>query len=383
MKFNLKTSLVLSVTTALVGFFAPQAEAFLLVANSEGNTIVLVDESSGSVLGNFTTPGAGGLRSPDDLTFGPDGNLYVSMGGSNSIPLIDALYPQDSAVLRFAPNGQFLGVAAFGNGLTRPYGNAFGPDGNLYVASFRSNQILRFNGTTGEFLDVFASDLNGGFGTENGLNGPNGLLFTPDGSLLVTTEGTVNKPDGTLDFKYKSQVLRYTPDQVLGKIPTTIPELFIDQPAVLPDTFGFVSLLGLVLSPDEKSVFVSDFAGGIREYDLATRSLVNLLSTNYTGTTPSQNFVGSLTFGTGATSSTLFAVGFNNSAGADNIGTVLAYANADGSPTAFTGAAFTDGRLVRPIGVTSTAVPEPTAIAGTVLALGGLATRWKKRRGGV
>jgi sugar lactone lactonase YvrE len=380
MKFFLKTSLVLSVTTALLGVSVARAQAFLLVANSESNNILLVDESSGSVLGDFTTPGSGGLRAPDDLTFGPDGNLYVSVGGSNSVPLIDALYPQDSAVLKFAPDGQFLGVAAAGNGLTRPYGNAFGPDGNLYVASFRSNQILRFNGTTGAFIDVFASDLNGGFGTLNGLNGPNGLLFTPDGSLLVTTEGTANKADGTLDFKYDSQILRYTPDQVLGKVPTTIPELFIAQPPALPDTFGFVSLLGLELSPDQQSVFVSDFAGGIREYDLATRSLLNLLSTNYTGTNPSSNFVGSLTFGTGANSNTLFAVGFNNSAGADNIGSVLAYANAQGNPTTFTGDVFTDGRLVRPVGVTSTAVPEPTEIAGSFLALAGLAARWKKRR---
>jgi sugar lactone lactonase YvrE len=380
MNFGSKASLVFGAAAALIGVFSSQAQAFLLVANSEKNNILLVDEFNGAVLGDFTTPGAGGLRAPDDLTFGPDGNLYVSVGGSNSLSLLDALYPTDSAVLKFAPDGQFLGVAASGNGLTRPYGNAFGPDGNLYVASFRSNQILRFNGTTGAFIDVFASDLNGGLGTENGLNGPNGLLFTPDGSLLVTTEGTVNKPDGTLALRFKSQVLRYTPDQVLGKVPTTIPELFIDEPAVLPDTFGFVSLLGLELSPDRQSVFVSDFAGGIREYDLASRSLVSLLSTNYTGTNPSSNFVGSLTFGTGANSNTLFSVGFNNSTGADNIGTILAYANAEGSPTAFTGAAFTDARLSRPIGMTSTAVPEPTAIVGSLLALGGLAARRKKRQ---
>jgi sugar lactone lactonase YvrE len=380
MNFGLKASLGLGLSTALLGVFAAPSEAFLLVANSEGNRILVVEESNGAVLGDFVTPGAGGLRSPDDLTFGPDGNLYVSMGGSNSIPLIDPTYPTDSAVLRFSPTGEFLGVAASGNGLTRPYGNAFGPDGNLYVASFRSNEILRFNGTTGAFIDVFASDNNGGFGVLDGLNGPNGLLFGPDGSLYVTTEGTVNKPDGTLDFKFKSQVLRYTPDQVAGTVSTLTPQLFIDQPPVLADSFGFVSLLGLELSPDGKNLFVSDFAGGIREYDLATGTFLNLISTNYTGTNPSSNFIGGLTFGTGAFSDTLFSLGFNNSTGADNIGTVLAFANGVGSATSFTGAAFTDARLVRPIGLTATAVPEPTTIAGVGLALAGCAARLRKRR---
>jgi hypothetical protein len=45
----------------------------------------------------------------------------------------------------------------------------FGPDRNLYVASQRTQSVLRFNGTTGEFMDVFAS---GG-----GLLTPKGLVF--------------------------------------------------------------------------------------------------------------------------------------------------------------------------------------------------------------
>jgi len=45
-----------------------------------------------------------------------------------------------------------------------------GPDGNLYVTS-RSNAVLRYDGKTGAFLDVFAS---GG-----GLEDPAGLVFGP------------------------------------------------------------------------------------------------------------------------------------------------------------------------------------------------------------
>ena len=173
METSSKALAVLSVFTVLAGGL-PKAEAALLVGNSEGNSILLFDETTGNFLGNFTTPGNGGLRSPDDLTFGPDGNLYVSVGGSSGLSLLNPTYPTDSAVLRFSPTGNFLGIAAAGNGLTRPYGNAFGPDGSLYVSSFRTNQILRFDGQTGSFLGVFASDNNGGLGSPNGLNGPNG-----------------------------------------------------------------------------------------------------------------------------------------------------------------------------------------------------------------
>lgn len=366
----------LSVFTVL-GIAASKAEAFLLISNSESNNIVVFDELTNTFVGDFTTPGNGGLRAPDDLTFGPDGNLYVSVGGSNSLSLLDPTFPQDSAVLRFSPTGQFLGVAAAGNGLVRPYGNAFGPDGNLYVSSFRTNEILRFNGQTGEFIDVFASDNNGGLGTVGGLNGPNGLLFGPDGSLYVATEGTANDATGTLTFSFKSQVLRYSPEQVKGLLSTTTPEVFIDQPTPLTESLEFVSLLGLALAPNEQSLFVSDFAGGIREYDLAG-NLLNVLSTNYTGTSPSNNFIGSLTFGTGDTANNLYAIGFDTAN--QNIGSVLAFSNAQGSATSFSGQSFSSGSLVRPIGVVAAAVPEPSTIAGVLCGLGGLGAAWMKKR---
>ena len=76
---------------------------------------------------------------------------------------------------------------ASGGGLFRPYGTAFEPGSGggkyLYVSSFVSDQILRYDGTTGQFVDVFAS---GGTGKSGDLNGPNSLLFGSDGSLYLT-----------------------------------------------------------------------------------------------------------------------------------------------------------------------------------------------------
>jgi DNA-binding beta-propeller fold protein YncE len=370
MKTSLNTTVAIGLA-ALLGTLTPEADAALLVGNSTSNNIVIFDETNGNFLGNFTTPGSGGLRAPDTLTFGPDGNLYVSSGGSSDLNLFSSLYPQDSAVLRFSPRGNFLGVAASGAGLTRPYGNAFGSDGSLFVSSFRTNQILRFDPNTGDFLGVFASDNNNGLGTLNGLNGPNALLFGPDGSLYVATEGTANDALGNLVFPFDSQVLRYRPEQVAGLLSTNTPEVFVPQPPPLPESLGFVSLLGLALAPDQQSLYVSDFAGGIRQYDLEGQ-LLQILSTNYTGTAPSNNFVGALTFGSGDTANNLFAIGFDFSQ--NNLGAVLAFNDAQGGTTNFSGTAYTSDSLVRPIGVTAVAaVPEPTTIAGALLALGGLA----------
>jgi sugar lactone lactonase YvrE len=354
---------------------SPNASATLYIGNSAGNSILLFDEFTGTLQGDFITPGLGGLRAPDTITIGPDGNFYISSGGSSSRNLLDPLYPTDSAVLRYSPTGQFLGVAASGNGLARPYGNAFGPDGNLYVSSFRSNQILRFDGKTGAFLDVFASDNNGGFGSVNGLNGPNGLLFTPDGSLYVTTQGSANDTAGNLTFPstFSSQVLRYTPEQVKGTQSTINPQVFIEQPALLPENPDFVSLLGLVLAPNN-DILVSDFAGGIRRYSPGG-SLVSVLSTNYTGTTPSSSFFGALTFG-GDRPDTLYTVGFDSTS---LVGSVLGYPGGQGSASVFTGSLFTDERLERPIGIAAAAVPEPSTVLGILATAAGLGAARRRR----
>jgi hypothetical protein len=44
-------------------------------------------------------------------------------------------------------------------------GVGFGPDGNFYVASAGTGQILRYNGTTGAFLGAFVTAGSGGLAT--------------------------------------------------------------------------------------------------------------------------------------------------------------------------------------------------------------------------
>jgi DNA-binding beta-propeller fold protein YncE len=118
--------------------------------------------------------------------FGPDGNLYVS---SSSYP--------DYAVLRYdGTTGAFIDVFASGGGLDHPRGLVFGPDGNLYVVSYNNHGVLRYDGQLGNFLDAFVPSRSGGLFT------PNDLTFGPDSNLYVTG-GTFM--DGLGVFRYDGQ----------------------------------------------------------------------------------------------------------------------------------------------------------------------------------
>lgn len=99
MKIRLHLPILLSIFTSL-SFVAPKADAALLIGNTQGNNIVIFDESTGTFQGQFIAPGLGGLSSPDALTIGADGNLYVSSGGNSGLNLFDPTYPQNSAILR-------------------------------------------------------------------------------------------------------------------------------------------------------------------------------------------------------------------------------------------------------------------------------------------
>ena len=329
----------LGTLTAVSGLAATPAQAALLIGNTEGNNVVEVDESTGQFLGEFISPFEG-FESPDTLTYGPDGNLYVSSGNTR----------ESSAVYRFdGQTGNLIDKFASGGDLFRPYGIAFGPDGLLYTSSFRSDEILRYDGQTGDFVDVFAeSD-----GTAAGLNGPNGLLFGPDGKLYVTTQGSVADDEGNLDFAFPSQVLRYD-------IATQQSEVFAAQPEPSPASFDFVSFLGLAVGPEDNDLYVSDFANGIRRYDFETGNLLGALDTNYTET--SSNFIGSLAFD--PADSDLYTVGFNTET---TVGSLLEFDASTGDRTLVV---EDSPALQRPIGLLFKAdasgvdVPEPGMLLG-------------------
>ncbi len=88
-------------------------------------------------------------------------------------------------VLRYnETTGAFIDefVTAGSGGLVDPRDMNFAPDNNLYVSSEFNDNILRYNGTIGAFIDVFVTAGSGG------LDHPEDLVFVPDNNLYVSSE---------------------------------------------------------------------------------------------------------------------------------------------------------------------------------------------------
>jgi hypothetical protein len=127
-------------------------------------------------LDRFVPDGSGGNTRSRSLTFGPDGNH----DGAPDLYDVDV---NANAILRYdGVTGTFLDVfVPSGSGdLNSPTDPTFGPDGSLYVASSGTNQVLRYDGSTGAFLGAVVG----------GLNSPQGLTFGGDGSLYIADSGT-------------------------------------------------------------------------------------------------------------------------------------------------------------------------------------------------
>jgi sugar lactone lactonase YvrE len=166
----------------LEGRFCPSG-GYLLISSQNTDSVLRYDESSGAFVDAFVPAKSGGLRFPTGVVFGPaDHNLYVASG------LFVNTGIDHKDVLRYdGTTGAFIDDFADQNQVTDAKGIIFGPDGNLYVANVSTDDttgtILRYNGTTGAFLGDFVGPNAGG------LTDPNGLVWGPDG-----------KNDGQLDL---------------------------------------------------------------------------------------------------------------------------------------------------------------------------------------
>lgn len=189
-------------------------------------------------LGSFIDNGSGGLGVANSSIFGPDGNLYVADGGSNSILRYDGV------------TGEFKDtfVSSGSGSLQRPFGMAFGPDGDLYIASYANGEVLRYDGTTGAFLNVVVS----------GLSSPIGLTFGPDGSLYIANYGT-------------NEILRYDSSSGLSSFVTA-------------GSGGLSEPRQAVFGPDGNLYVASRGTGQVLEYNGQTGAFIGVFAT--TGSTP-------------------------------------------------------------------------------------------------
>ncbi|XZE56600.1 Calx-beta domain-containing protein [Planctomycetaceae bacterium SH139] len=137
------------------------------------------------------------------------------LNDDTSISISDATVTEGDGTLSLL--GSFVSEGS--GGLSRPRLSTFGPDGNsdgiqdFYIVSVANNQILRYDGADGTFIDAFVSDEplfdNGiglAFSPQNGdlyaVSGPSVLRFDgASGNLVETVVSGLDNPAGVAFFE--------------------------------------------------------------------------------------------------------------------------------------------------------------------------------------
>ncbi|NKI34197.1 hypothetical protein HFP89_03335 [Wenzhouxiangella sp. XN79A] len=117
--------------------FGPDGDFYL--AEGSAGRILVFDGDSGERKPNLAFGGQ--LRNPRDLAFGPDGRLYVA----DDIRVVRYSTDAPGQPETFIPTGR--------GGLASARALAFGPDGMLYVVDRARGGVLRFDASTGAFVD--------------------------------------------------------------------------------------------------------------------------------------------------------------------------------------------------------------------------------------
>jgi DNA-binding beta-propeller fold protein YncE len=186
------------------------------------------------------------MHHPLGVLVGYDHNLYVSNLETNEILRYDATtgapLPADGE-----SGATFVDANA---GLNSPAGILFGPDGLLYVsnADEATSNVMRFDPNTGAFIDVYAQLTS--------MGGATGMVFGPDGKLYIGT--------------------RFS-DGVVRTDGTTIEDF------VQPGAGGLSRTAGFVFGPDGKFYVASENTNNVLRFDGHTGDLIGEFVTSGSG----------------------------------------------------------------------------------------------------
>ena len=288
----------------------------LLVASQGTDQVLRYNGTTGAPMGVFAS---GSFDGPEAMTYGPDGNLYVIGAFSNN-------------VVRFnGATGAFIDefVASGSGGLSNPTDLDFGPDGHLYVlphGSLGSESVWKYNGSTGAFIGLF--------GAGGGMEHTHGLTWGPDSNLYHGRLG------GATIARFNSS------GASLGE---------------LGPHSGLSTLSDLAFGPDGNIYVTSISPGGVLRYDGSTGAFIGEF-------VPSGVPTWGIRFGP---DSKLY-VGFTSSVSLVNrydaiTGALIDEFVSDG-----------EGGLLFPFGFAFTPIPEPGGLA--IAALAGATVLHRRRR---
>jgi len=154
----------------------------MLVSSRNTHSVKRYNLQTGTYINDFISSGSGGLNTTQDIKTGPGGNILVSGRGNSAVLMYDKF------------SGSFINSFTNGYALDNPTKITFGPDGNLYVSQWgtANQKVVRFNGTTGNFVSEFTQSLNL----------PLGHTWDSEGNLYVACYGSrdVRKFDTSGNF---------------------------------------------------------------------------------------------------------------------------------------------------------------------------------------
>jgi hypothetical protein len=163
-----------------------EEDGMLYVVGPNGGSVEKVDPSNGQITRVVDISATEGHIVPTVITYGPDGNFYVS--NLDTFPILAG----DAKVFKLTEAGD---LTEFFDGATAALGIAFGQDGNLYVleTSGPGSGGLPFTPQTGRIVEIDPAGLMVTV-VADGLTQPTGMTLGPDGNLYVSNFGWASPP---------------------------------------------------------------------------------------------------------------------------------------------------------------------------------------------
>lgn len=217
---------------------APETQVVMSLSSYFAGKIHLFSPETGELVGAVKD-----IEGPQTVTVAPDGRWVACAELENRIVVID---PATLEVIEGLVEDDPATELDETGGMKNPDAATFGPDGRLYVSSFETDQILRYE-ADGRFVDAFIE------AGEGGLDGPDiGLSFAPNGEWLVPGW-------------YSDAIHRYDQQgNYLGDLVTA--EDGLDSPRA-------------VRYDEDGSAWISGFdSGSVLEVDLASGEITQTLS---------------------------------------------------------------------------------------------------------